>query len=100
MDISGIDKEVKYKIIGVLRVLFPEAKIYLYGSRARGDFKDVSDIDLAIDNGIGKPRLKLGEARSLLYGLRAPYKIDLVDLNYVPEKMHQIILKEGILWSV
>ena len=36
-------------IVGLLSVIFPDAKIYLFGSRARGDYKPESDIDLAID---------------------------------------------------
>lgn len=95
---DGIKKTDKEKIIGILRVLFPKAKIYLYGSRGRGDFTDRSDIDLALDAGVGKERLRLGEAKAVLEGLHFPYKIDLIDLNHVADDLRQIILKEGVLW--
>ena len=83
---DGLPKELKRKIYGILKVLFPDAIIYLYGSRARGDFHETSDIDLAVDNGKGKERLRLGEAQAVLEGLHNPYKIDLVDLNFFPQK--------------
>jgi len=99
MAFDGLNEEYKHKIIGILKILFPAAKFYLFGSRARGDFNDRSDIDIAVDNGVGRERLRLGEAKTVLEGLRIPYKIDLVDLNNIPDSMHQIILKEGILWN-
>jgi predicted nucleotidyltransferase len=95
---DGLNKELKKKIIGILKTLFTGAKVYLYGSRARGDFHDRSDIDLAIDIGVGNERLRLGEAKSVLEGLHCPYKIDIVDLNYLSEEMKKIIIEEGVLW--
>lgn len=97
---DGLPRELKRKIYGILKVLFPAAHIYLYGSRGRGDFHETSDIDLAIDNGKGKERLRLGEAQAVLEGLHNPYKIDLVDINYLPQDMQQTILKEGIKWQL
>ena len=96
---DGVEKEAKRKIIGILKVLFPGAKIYLYGSRARGDFREYSDIDLAIDAGKESKRLNIGEAKSVMENLSMPYKVDIVDLNHISEHMHQVITKEGILWN-
>jgi predicted nucleotidyltransferase len=93
---GGIDEETKNKIIGILNVLFPNTKIYLYGSRARGDFKQQSDIDLAIDS---DKRLYLGEARAVLEALSIPYKIDLVELNHTSDALRTNILHEGVLWN-
>ena len=76
----------------------PNAKIYLYGSRARGDFKERSDIDLALDVPNQSERLDLGEARNILDGLRIPHKIDLVDVNFVQKDLRDNILKEGVVW--
>lgn len=88
---DGLTLEVKKKIIGILNVLFPGTKVYLYGSRARGTFDIRSDIDLAID--AGKP-VKLGEAKAVLEGLYIPQKIDLVDLNHISEDFKQDISKD------
>lgn len=98
MPSDGLDPEIKRKICGVLKLLFPHARVYLYGSRARGTFHDRSDIDLAIDNGKAPEPLRLGEARDMLEGIRSPYKIDLFDFNYLPETMQETIKREGIQW--
>jgi uncharacterized protein len=99
MNKHGLEKEEQRKIIGVLKVLFPNAKIYLYGSRARGDFHDRSDIDLALIDVSQKEELKIGEAKTVLEGLWIAYKIDVVDLNHVNEDFRSVILREGVLWT-
>ncbi len=93
--------ELKHKdsIIKIISAFHPEAKIYLFGSYATGKNKDGSDIDVAID--VDK-RLDLHEWQflwNLLDALPTAQKIDLVDINRVPEKMRDSILKEGILWK-
>ena len=69
-------------------------KVYLFGSRAKGDFKKESDIDLAIEsNSDIKLRLlnKLEDIRCIL-------KFDVIDLkNIGNEKLIDNIKKEGIL---
>jgi uncharacterized protein len=93
---GGIDEKTKNKIVGILKVLFPQTKIYLYGSRARGNFKPQSDIDLALDGG---EKLNLGEARAVFEALSTPYKIDLVDMNHTTTNLRDTILREGKIWS-
>lgn len=48
LDISGLSSEIKAKIIGLCKVIVPDAAIWIYGSRARGDYKKSSDIDIAL----------------------------------------------------
>jgi predicted nucleotidyltransferase len=95
----GIDEEIRKKIVGLLQVLFPGAKIYLYGSRARGTFHDRSDIDLAIDVGPGHERLRLGEAKAVLDAASIYYKVDLVDLNHISKELHENIERDKVLWN-
>lgn len=89
----------KETIVGLLSVLFPHAKIYLFGSRARGNFKAASDIDLAIDIGHPLSSLDLAKAQNIIEALNIPQKVDIVDLRSVPETMRNIILNEGIIWK-
>lgn len=89
----------KETIIRLLTALFPETKIYLFGSRARGDYKPSSDIDIALDVGHKLPFLDLAKARNVLESLYIPQKIDIVDMHSIPESMKDIILKEGIAWK-
>lgn len=79
--------------------LFPEIeKAYIFGSRAMGNYKKGSDIDIAI---IGKA-IDF-ETTSRLYGklneeLPIPYFIDVVNFNTIEvESLKQHILNEGII---
>lgn len=96
---SGIDETTKRKMIGVIRAVFPSARIYLFGSRARGDFKKRSDIDIAIDGGHSLPRVVVGEVKDMLNASHIPYSIDVVDYWAVSNAMRRVIKKERILWN-
>ena len=93
------EQKHKDKIIGILSVLFPKAKIYLFGSRARGTHRDASDIDIAIDAGSKLSFSQVGEASDTLNALNIPYKMDVVDMHLIPEDMKKMILQDGILWK-
>jgi len=78
-----------------LVVQFPHEKIYLFGSRARGEEGMHSDVDIAIDGeALGS---RLSYARFVLEESLVPYKIDLVDLSKA-SYLKGIIQKEGIAW--
>ena len=94
-----LEEEFKQKIIAVLSALFPDAKIYLFGSRARGEHGRRSDIDIALDVGKKIERVDVGEARDMLSESNIPYQVDVVDLYGVSEKMRKNILAEGIVWK-
>ncbi len=91
--------EEKKQIIRLLLALFPNAKIYLFGSRARGTHDVTSDIDLALDTEKELSIFDLEKARNVLRALNIAQTIDIVDLKSVPENMKNKILKEGILWT-
>lgn len=86
-------------IIKLLTVLFPESKIYLFGSRARGDYTDRSDIDIAIDLGRKMSIDEIARARNVIEALNIPQKTDIADLHRVEDRMKKVILQEGILWK-
>jgi predicted nucleotidyltransferase len=90
----------KETIIKLLSILFPQSKIYLFGSRVGKDYRVNSDIDLALDIGKQMSGLDLTKARNILDALNIPQKIDLVDIYSVPQAMRENILKEGLLWEI
>lgn len=69
------------------------AKVIVFGSRARGDYKEKSDIDLAVAGGnIIAFSLAVEEDTSTLL------KFDIVNLDAsVQEELRQSIEKEGIV---
>ncbi len=79
-----------------LRVSFPSERIYLFGSRARGDERMHSDIDIAID-GDTLLSSKLSQVRDVIEESHIPYKVDLVELSKAPY-LKKVIEKEGIAW--
>ena len=92
LEASGIKKELYCQILSLARKYRVE-KLILFGSRARGDWRAASDIDLAVSGG-DFPRfaLDIEEAADTLL------KFDMVNLNGpVQEELLDQIWKEGIV---
>ncbi len=98
MDI-GINKNKISKIVKIIQIFFPKAKIYFFGSRARGNYDVHSDIDIAIDIGKKFQLLERGQIIEMIEALNIPQKIDLVDFHRAPKALQENIRKEGILWK-
>lgn len=83
-----------------LRILQDEdVKVVLFGSRARGDFVNTSDVDIGIIAGKRVDRKKLILLREYIEELNIPYKVEIVDFAAVPEKFKQAALKEAVVWK-
>ncbi len=68
----------------------PDAKFYIFGSRAKGKNRPYSDIDIAIDC----PDMTLDKRLKLLSDFENstfPYEVDIVDLNTIKENFKNII---------
>jgi hypothetical protein len=76
-----------------------DVKIILFGSRARGDFINVSDVDIGIIVGKGFDRRKLILLRECIEEFNIPYKVEIVDLSEVSEEFKQTALREAIIWK-
>jgi len=100
---DGFSKMVEIKNTGireqVLREISDFAKKYkvekviLFGSRARGDFKRTSDIDIAVSGGnFDRFALDVDEETSTLL------KFDIVDLDReMQDALRESIEREGVL---
>lgn len=73
--------------------------IILFGSRARGDFSQVSDIDVGILPGKNFDRRKLVFLKERIENLNIPYTVDIVDLSRVSKVFKEKALREGIVWK-
>ena len=73
-----------------------EAKFYIFGSRAKGKYKEYSDVDIAIDYSnlttSIKSKLELEFENSTF-----PYEVDIVDLNNIKESFKNLIKDDLIL---
>lgn len=94
-----LDEKIKQKIIAVISALIPEARIYLFGSRARGTNGKYADIDIALDAGKRLQARDVDEVKSMFQESNIIYKIDVVDLYQVNDLMRNEILKEKVIWK-
>ena len=89
----------KETIIRLITALFPDVKIYLFGSYARGEERETSDIDLAFDIGRKLTTKELSRVINIIEALNIPDKVDVVDMHSIPEDFKNVILKEGVVWK-
>jgi len=73
--------------------------VILFGSRARGDYSRVSDIDIGILPKNRLDRKKLVLLKEKIDNLNFPYTVDVVDLSKVSESFREKALREGIVWK-
>lgn len=88
----GLKKEIFDDIINVFKKYKLIEKAYIFGSRARGDYKDISDIDIAIDS---KEDITFKILRDL-DDLRCIHTFDVVNINLIGDKLKENIEKDKI----
>jgi predicted nucleotidyltransferase len=74
-------------IIPIILKHLPHAKIILYGSRACGNDRPGSDIDIALDVGKEVDSKKLNAIVMDLEESSLPIKFDLIDFYAIPQEM-------------
>lgn len=92
MKILGIDDSIEQDIISIA-IKNDIKKLILFGSRARGDFKRMSDIDLAVEGGnISAFAVQVDEEVSTLL------EFDIINLDgRVQKELLESIRREGVL---
>jgi len=97
---SGIGAHSLAKLLRLFDQTADIERVFLFGSRARGDFRNESDIDLAVDApGLDGRGLAALQARLETLGLL--YKVDLVHLQGgLDERFLGFIERDGrVLWA-
>jgi predicted nucleotidyltransferase len=74
-------------------------RVYLFGSRARGDAMRWSDVDVAVEPLEPLPDLLLGDIQEALEESDVVYKVDLVDLSRMDAEFRSEVEHEGIPWT-
>jgi predicted nucleotidyltransferase len=75
------------------------ARIFLFGSRARGDARRASDIDIALDAPAPLAPELLAEIRDALEESDVLPRVDIVDLARASAELRQRVREEGIEWT-
>ena len=93
----GLDEKVVKDIVSILEKYSEVESACIFGSRARGDYRNGSDIDIALfgENLTFQINTKIYFEIDDLY---LPYKIDLINFNSLgkEDKIKDSILKEGV----
>lgn len=75
-------------------------RIFLFGSRARGQSAPGSDIDIALLAESPLPRSLLSRMRESLEESTIPVHVDVVDLAVADETFRRAVLAEAVEWTV
>ena len=73
--------------------------VYLFGSRARRDANDLSDIDVALLPRGEFPIGVLSRLQEALEESTVPYRVDVVDLRQTSAAFRARVLQEGVQWA-
>jgi predicted nucleotidyltransferase len=88
--------ETLAEVAGIIARYLPDARIFLFGSRAKGDAGATSDFDIAIDVG---SKISLGVVARIkdeIDELRTLKSIDIIDLNRINPEFKTIIRTSGV----
>ena len=75
-----------------------DCRVFLFGSRARGDVHDASDVDVAVLPRQVLPVGTLSRIREALEDSTLPFTVDLVDLSDVDPTFRTRVEREGVPW--
>ena len=75
-------------------------RVRLFGSRARGDSRTWSDIDVAVQANATLPAGVLSTLREALEESSCLLNVDVVDWNDADAELRESITREGIEWIV
>jgi len=84
-------------VIRDLIVKVKPAKIILFGSRARGDHRENSDFDIAVQIPVGSEPLFTRFVVDLSTEAKTLFQVDLINYSTLDETYHKNIAKEGKL---
>ena len=75
-----------------------DASVWLFGSCARGEPRQHSDIDIAILARDDLPPAFFAELQDEIEESTIPYDVDLVDLRHADPALVEEVRREGVKW--
>ena len=95
----GITEKSYNYIVSYLKTNPNIEKVILFGSRAKGNYKNGSDIDLAIKGERCSPELAIDIESYINEVIPVPYTVDVVDYNSLKKKeLKEHIDRVGVLF--
>ncbi|HAF70305.1 MAG: DNA polymerase beta domain protein region [Acetothermia bacterium 64_32] len=93
-DIAEVRRILSQKLQGY------KVRVYLFGSRVKGQARKSSDLDVALLPLEPLPLGIIAEIREALEESHVPFEVDIVDLSEVDPDFRERILSEGVPWNV
>lgn len=92
---------IRDKDLAIVRAILTEhlpasAKVWVFGSRARGTTKRAADLDLAIEAGRPLSRDETGALADAFEDSDLPYTVDVVDMASVSDAFGDIVRRDRI----
>ena len=90
------------QVRALLRQYIPEAEVWAYGSRVRGDHYDASDLDLVARFPATEKRnfFRLSDVKDAFVESNLPIIVQIVDWDGIPESFREEILVEYVLFQL
>lgn len=92
-------QEYKSILLPIISKHVPGSKVYLFGSRARGEHREGADMDVAIDAGSHIDLKIILRIKRDIEESRIPIFVDVVDVHSVSNRMRKEIERDGIIWN-
>jgi len=86
-------------LLDIIEKYVPGCSVYLYGSRARGDYKEGSDYDLALDDGKKIDFNQILKIYGDIEEAPIPLFVDVIDFHSISDAMRQQIEQDKIVWK-
>ena len=104
MDSSSVTLLPRYleQIRSIIRSSMGDARgtVYLFGSRARGNPRPTSDIDLAVTVSGNTGSSIIASLRENLENSTIPFTVDVVDLGFCDSTLSDEVSREGVVvWN-
>ena len=90
-------ERLKEKVLGIMKE--EKVRIFVFGSRARGDQHKTSDVDIGFLPQGKWNRKKFTLLKEEIENLNIPYEVDLVDFSETSERFKKEALKDVIQWK-
>ena len=91
MGTHAITDDHKKFIKGVVHLIRPQARLYMFGSRANDTAKPASDLDIILKEDQEIPLSNIIDIRELLKASRLPFSVDIIDWHNLSKEFASVI---------
>lgn len=89
MKIKGVADSEQFIIDSILGIFMHKYEFYYYGSRVKGNFRPMSDLDILVKGDVSQDDLSL--IKTLFDNSNLPYIVNLTDYNNIDKDFYELI---------